>query len=322
MAVDQANEESFRELVDAHERALRVHCYRLLGSLQDAEDLTQETLLRAWRSMDSFAGRASLRTWLYRIATNACLDELNRRGRRLLPVMIGSPRRTFVPSQPVPAETPWLDPLPDAWLEVADTAPGPEARYEARESIELAFIAALQRLPGRQRAVLLLRDVLGWPTPEVASMLDLSVAAAQSLLQRARATLEQQSTPISRGLRLSRAAEQALVQRYVHAWEHGDVQELVALLKADARLSMPPLEEWYVGVEAIAAFFQWATGADGMGPYRLVATHANGSPAFGIYARGEPAILHVVEADRDGIREMTSFMNPSLFPFFNLAVQG
>ena len=177
--------------------------------------------------MDSFAGRASLRTWLYRIATNACLDELDRRGRRLLPVMIGSPRRAFAPTQPVPAETPWLEPLPDAWLEVADTAPGPEARYETRESIELAFVAALQRLPGRQRAVLLLRDVLGWPTPEVGSMLDLSVAATQSLLQRARTTLEQANTPTLAGARLSRAAEQALVERYVHAWEHGDVQELI-----------------------------------------------------------------------------------------------
>jgi RNA polymerase sigma-70 factor (ECF subfamily) len=312
----EQSDQVFRQLVDAHERALRVHCYRLLGSLQDAEDLTQETLLRAWRSLDSFEGRASVRAWLYRIATNACLDEIDRRGRRLLPVMMGAPRTVFVPTAPVPAETPWLDPMPDAWFDVADTAPGPEARYEARESIELAFVAALQRLPGRQRAVLLLRDVLGWSIQEIANMLDLSVAAANSLLQRARTTLGQRATPAA--TRLTPAAERALVERYVHAWERGDVHELVALLKQDARLSMPPLAEWYVGIEAIGAFFRWATSADGPGPYRMVPTRANGALAFGIYAHGEPFILQVLEADTQGIRAITSFMNPTLFSFFEL----
>ena len=317
MAVPQRDDERFRQLVEKHQRELRVHCYRLLGSLQDAEDLTQETLLRAWRSLDSYAGRASLRAWLYRIATNACLDEIDRRGRRLLPVMLGAPQPTFVPTPPVPAETPWLDPLPDAWLDVADTAPGPDARYEAKESIELAFIAALQRLPGRQRAVLLLRDVLGWSVPEIVGALDLSTAAANSLLQRARTTLGKPNTATVD--RLSAAEERALLERYVHAWEHSDEHEFVSLLKEDARQSMPPLPEWYLGIEAVATFFRWAVSADAPGPYRLVPTRANGSPAFGIYARGERFVLNVVEADAAGIASMTSFMNTELFGFFNLA---
>lgn len=315
MALEKPDD-TFRQLVEAHERALRVHCYRLLGSLQDAEDLTQETLLRAWRSLGSFAGRASLRAWLYRIATNACLDEIDRRARRLLPVMVGAPQRSYVPGEPVPSDTPWLEPLPDAWLEIADSAPGPEACYEARESIELAFVAALQLLPGRQRGALLLRDVLGWSTQEVAEMLDLSITATHSLLQRARTTLGQPVTPAV--ARLSAAEEQALVARYVRAWEHADVDELVGLLKRDARLSMPPLAEWYVGVEAVGEFLRWALAPGGMGPYRLVPTRANGAPAFGIYTQGLPRILHVLEADREGIRALTSFMNPGLFKYFEL----
>ena len=316
MAIRQRDEQ-FRQLVERHERELRVHCYRLLGSLQDAEDLTQETLLRAWRSLDSYEGRASLRAWLYRIATNACLDEIDRRGRRLLPVMLGTAQRTFVPTPPIPAETPWLDPLPDAWLDVPDAAPGPEARYEAKESVELAFIAALQQLPGRQRAVLLLRDVLGWSVPEIVSALDLSPTATNSLLQRARTSLGKRNTATV--ARLSPAAERALLERYVHAWEHADVHELVSLLKEDARLSMPPLPEWYVGIEAIAGFFDWAASSDAPGPYRLVPTRANGWPAFGIYASEKPFVLQVVEVDAAGIASMTSFMNPALFRFFNLA---
>jgi RNA polymerase sigma-70 factor (ECF subfamily) len=316
MAIERADDQDFRRVVEAYERGLRVHCYRLLGSLQDAEDLTQETLLKAWRSLDSFSGRAPLRTWLYRIATNACLDEIERRARRLLPVMVGAPRRSFVAGQSAPAETPWLEPLPDAWLEVADSAPGPEARYETRESIELAFVATLQLLPPRQRAVLLMRDVLGWSTQEVADLLDLTVTATHSLLQRARTTLSQQATPASS--RLSPEAEQRLVSRYVRAWEHADIEELLSLLRQDARLSMPPLPEWYAGIEAIAAFLRWVLGPDGLGPYRLVPTRANGVPAFGIYARGSASILQVVEADQSGIRSLTSFMNPGLFRFFDL----
>jgi RNA polymerase sigma-70 factor, ECF subfamily len=316
------DDDAFRQLVEAHQRALRAHCYRMLGSLQDAEDQTQETLLRAWRNLDRFESRASVRAWLYRIATNACLDELDRRGRRLLPPMLGSPSQAFIPGAGLIDETPWLEPFPDAWLEVPDASPGPEARYETRESIELAFVAALQRLGPRQRAVLLLRDVLGWSARDVAGLLDVSVQAANSSLQRARARLEPSATPSS--ARLAPADERALVERYVGAWERGDVQAFAALLAEDVVLSMPPLAEWFVGPVATADFFRFATGPDGGGPFRLVPTRANGTVAFGVYGSGPagPAttalILSVLLADSRGIRAITSFMNPGLFPSFDL----
>jgi RNA polymerase sigma-70 factor, ECF subfamily len=314
MAVEQRDDEAFRQQIEPHRLAVRLHCYRMLGSLQDAEDLTQETLLRAWRSLDRFEGRASTRAWLYRIATNACLDEIDRRGRRILPVMEGTPRTVYTPGPPVPADTAWLDPVPDSWFDLADTEPGPEARFEAKESIQLAFVAALQQLPGRQRAVLLLCDVLGWSAPEVAQMLDMTVTATHSALQRARSSSGLSSEP--RRARLSAAAEAELVDRYVGAWERGDVEALVSLLKDDARLSMPPLPEWYVGIPAIAAFFRWATAADGPGPYRMVRRRANGSPAFEIYAREQPFVLQIAELDGSRIADITSFMKPELFTFF------
>ena len=311
------SDDAFRHLVETHQRAVRLHCYRMLGSVHDAEDLTQETLLRAWRSLDRFEGRASVRAWLYRIATNACLDELARRGRRLLPPQLGVASTEFAPEQGTIDDTPWLEPFPDTLLDVADTAPGPEARYETKEAIELAFIAALQKLAPRQRAVLLLRDVLGWSAQDVATLLDVTVAAANSALQRARARIDAVAPP--RTVRLSSADERALVERYVQAWEHSDVAAFVALLKQDAVLSMPPLHEWYVGPSAIGAFFQWATGPEGAGPFRFVPTRANNAPAFGIYDRtGAPLILHVLDVDADGVASMASFMNPDLFPFFDL----
>jgi RNA polymerase sigma-70 factor (ECF subfamily) len=322
---ERPDDEAFRQLVETHERAVRVHCYRMLGSLQDAEDQTQETLIRAWRNLDAYQGRASVRAWLYRIATNACLDELERRSRRrLLPPMLGAPKPSFTAGQPVIDDTPWLEPFPDAWLEVVDTSPGPEARYEAKEAIELAFVATLQRLAPRQRAVLLLRDVLGWSARDVADLLEMSVPAANSALQRARSRLDRST--VSEESRLQPQAEQALVERYVHAWEHSDVEGLIALLKDDAVLSMPPLREWYVGRAAIGAFLRWVLGPDGGGPFRYVPTRANGTIAFGVYGSGEAgpastaAILHVVLADRDGIAALTSFMNPGLFPAFGLSL--
>jgi RNA polymerase sigma-70 factor (ECF subfamily) len=317
------DDEAFRELVEAHERAVRVHCYRMLGSLQDAEDLTQETLLRAWRNQHTLANRAASRAWLYRIATNACLDELERRSRRrLLPPMLGAPSAAFEPTQGVSDELPWLEPFPDAWLEVADASPGPDARYEAKEAIELAFVATLQRLAPRQRAVLLLRDVLAWSARDVASLLDMSVAATNSALQRARARLDRVVAPNE--ARLQPQAERALVERYIHAWEHSDVDALVALLKDDVVLSMPPLPEWYIGRRAVGDFFRWALSPQGFGPYRFMPARANGALAFAIYGSGPagPAsnalILQVMLADRDGISALTSFMNPALFGPFGL----
>lgn len=306
----------FRQLVDAHERAVRSHCYRMLGSLEDAEDLTQETFLRAWRGLDAFEGRAAHRTWLYRIATHACLDELQRRGRRLLPSMLGSPQSAFAPGHEMPAQIPWLDPFPDAWLELADTEPGPEARYEAKETIELAFVAALQRLAPRQRAVLILRDVLGWSARDVAELVETSVQACNSVLQRARARLE--ASTAQKFVRPTLEAERVLVERYVRAWEQRDVATLVSMLRQDATLSMPPLAEWYSGVEAITGFLQWAAAPAGPGPFRLLPTRANGTPAFGVYAQGAPLLLSVLVLDGERIAAMTSYMNPELFKFFSL----
>jgi RNA polymerase sigma-70 factor, ECF subfamily len=315
-SVYETDDDAFRQLVEAHQRAVRVHCYRMLGSLEDAEDVTQETFLRAWRRLNEFEGRAALRTWLYRIATNACLDELERRGRRLLPPMLGAPSRRFDPRESTVAETPWLEPFPDAWLDLPDTEPGPEARYETKEAIELAFVAALQRLVPRQRAVLILRDVLGWSSRDVAELTDMSVQAANSALQRARARLDQSITPAA--VRPTPAQERELVERYVHAWEHGDVDGLVSLLRHDATLSMPPLAEWFSGLEAVTDFFRWATGPEGPGPYRFVPTRANGTVAFGIYARGAASILHVLLLHGDRVAAMTSYMNPGLFKAFDL----
>lgn len=314
MAVETRDDEAFRRLVEPHHRAVRLHCYRMLGSLQDAEDLTQETLVRAWRSLDRFEGRASLRAWLYRIATNACLDEIDRRGRRILPVMQGTPLTTFTSGTPIPAETPWLDPLPDAWWDLADSEPGPEARYEAKESIELAFVAALQQLPGRQRAVLLLCDALGWSAQEVAELLDMSVTATHSALQRARANVGR--SPADAQPRMTPEAERVLVERYVGAWERGDFAALADLLKDDARLSMPPLPQWYLGKVAIVEFFRWATSQDGPGPYRFVSLRANGAPAFAIYAREQPFVLQVLEVQSEVISSITSYLDTRLFPFF------
>jgi RNA polymerase sigma-70 factor (ECF subfamily) len=322
-ATTERPDDAFRQLVETHERALRVHCYRMLGSLQDAEDQTQETLLRAWRNRDSFQGRSSLRSWLYRIATNACLDELDRRGRRrLLPPMIGSPSATFVPGPGAPDDTPWLEPLPDAWWDVADEEPGPEARYEAKEALQLAFVAALQHLAPRQRAVLLLRDVLGWSARDTSELLEMSLAATNSALQRARGRMDHVATPPQQPLTADQ--EQALLEQYVSAWEQGDLQAFVRLLREDAILSMPPLSEWYIGRAAIGAFFTWASGPVGPGPYRFVPTRANGTSAFGIYGAGDagpattPLILQVLLLQRDGIAAITSFMNPALFNAFGL----
>jgi RNA polymerase sigma-70 factor (ECF subfamily) len=320
------DDDGFRELVEQHERALRAHCYRMLGSLQDAEDQTQETLLRAWRSLGTFEGRASARAWLYRIATNACLDELDRRGRRYLPTMLGAPNRSFVPGRGGFDDTPWLEPFTDAWLDVADNEPGPEARYETREAIELAFVAALQRLAPRQRAALLLRDVLGWSAADVAGLLEVSVAAANSALQRARTRMERSASP--RAPHLTPDAERALVERYIGAWEQGDIQAFVAMLKEDVVLSMPPLAAWYVGRHTVSEFFHWATTTThGGGPFRLLPTRANGALAFGVYGAGpggqaaSPLVISVLVVDAQGIGAITSFMNPGLFPAFDLPLR-
>ena len=276
------DEQAFRELTDAHRRELQVHCYRILGSVQDAEDALQETLLAAWRGLDGFEERSSLRAWLYTIATNRCLNALRDGARR------PQDRRalSFEPPEPTRyGELLWLEPYPDALLEgLPDAAPGPDARYEAHEAVALAFVTALQRLPPRQRAALVLRDVLGYRAAEVASMLDTTEVSVNSALQRARATLEASAPPSRDRAPLPHSvAERELVGQFADAFENGSVEQLVALLTDDAWVTMPPEPFEYQGSATIAEFFTHAFAARGDRHDRLVATRANGQPAFGHY---------------------------------------
>jgi RNA polymerase sigma-70 factor (TIGR02960 family) len=316
------DEEAFRGLTEPHRRELQLHCYRILGSLQDAEDMVQETLLAAWRSLEAFEGRASLRSWLYRIATNRCLNALRARSRRPreVPAMADSPQPTGL-TEPI-----WLEPYPDVLLEgIPDRSPGPAARYEARESIGLAFVAALQGLPPRQRAVLVLRDVLGFGTAEVAEMLDTGEVAVKGALQRARAALKERLPDADRehAPRPDSAAERRLVGRFADAVESGDVDEMVALLTDDARLTMPPQPLEYQGQDAIGAFLRHREEVRGR-PLRVVPTRANTQPAFGCYlpdtqtATAHAHALFVLTLEGDRVSAITWFGDKSVFPHFGL----
>jgi RNA polymerase sigma-70 factor (ECF subfamily) len=315
------DEDAFRELVDPYRAELQLHCYRILGSLQDAEDQLQETLLAAWRGLDSFEERASLRAWLYRIATNRCLNAL--RGRRRRPQEV----RMVDPPEPTRrAEPLWLDPYPDVLLEgLADTTPGPDARYETRESVALAFVAGLQRLPPRQRAVLVLRDVLGFHTAEVAELLDSSEASVKAALQRARATLDER-TPAGGRERAplpSSARERELLGRFAAAVERGDIDRMVSLLTDDAWVTMPPEPYEYQGRQAIAGFLKDRHARRGAN-LRLVPTRANGQPAFACYLPDPQAAitrayaLFVLTLEGDRISAITWFGERSIFAYFGL----
>jgi RNA polymerase sigma-70 factor (ECF subfamily) len=274
-AGDQA---AFGQLVDGHRRELEVHCYRMLGSLQDAEDALQETLLAAWQGLGGFEERASVRTWLYRIATNRCLNALRSASRR---PRTEPPALSIDPPEPTRlGEIVWLEPYPDILLEgLPDRGPGPDARYETSESISLAFIAALQVLPPRQRAVLVLRDVLGYAAREVAQILETTDESVTSALKRARATMKQEAPPAS-----SEPGDAELADRLRLAFEAGDVDGIVALLTEDAWVRMPPLPLEYQGRELAGRFFSTVAFREGR-QYRLVPTGANGQPAFGVYMR-------------------------------------
>ena len=324
--------DEFSGLTEPYRRELQVHCYRMLGSLHDAEDVVQETLLRAWRRLDTYEGRASFRAWLYKIATNACLDVLDRRQtRRSLPSRLYAPADPHAPILPPQSEPSWLEPFPTDWL--GEAAPNPEARYTAYESISLAFLIALQALPPRQRAALILADVLDWPAREVAELLGVSLSAVNSALHRARTRLANWSHgQVTEGLPRSGADErtQALLQRYVRAWEAADVAGLVALLKEDAALAMPPSPSWYRGRTSIAAFVATTVFADhgqfsdqAAGRWLLRATEANGLPAFGIYQRTaedryDGFGVHVLAFEAGQLAEIISFIDGSLLPFFGL----
>ena len=317
------DEQAFRELTDPHRRELQLHCYRILGSVQDAEDALQETLLAAWRGIDGFEERSSLRAWLYTIATNRCLNALRAgarrpQERRALPFHLPEPTRY--------GELPWLEPYPDALLDgVPDAAPGPDARYESRETIALAFVTALQRLPPRQRAALVLRDVLGYRAAEVAAMLDTTETSVNSALQRARATLEATAPPPRDRAPLPRsAAERELVGQFADAFENGRVEQLVALLTDDAWVTMPPEPFEYQGVATITDFFTQAFASRGDRLDRLVATRANGQPAFGQYVGdvhapvGRGVGVIVLTLDHDRISHLTRFGGSAQLARFGL----
>jgi RNA polymerase sigma-70 factor (ECF subfamily) len=312
--------EAFQRLVEPHRRELQLHCYRMLGSLADAEDLVQETLLRAWRGRHGLEGRTSLRAWLYRIATNVCLNALASRrssARRVLPEAHGPPADR--PPEGTPAtEVAWLEPYPDTVLEgVPDVAPGPAARYEMHEAVQLAFVAAIQHLPPRQRAALLLRDVLGWSAAETALLLDTSVASVNSALQRSRATIQRRFPDGRPGAQPALdEGQRALADRYVQAWEGGDLDGFVALLRDDAVLSMPPWPQWYRGREAIRAFFAWVWEPGGPGRYWLLPTAVNRQPAVAMYDRSSDGLewrahgLQVFTVRDGAIGAITVFRDP------------
>jgi RNA polymerase sigma-70 factor (ECF subfamily) len=314
---------AFGQLVDPFRRELQVHCYRMLGSAQDAEDALQETLLAAWQGLRGFEERASLRTWLYRIATSRCLNALRSAGRR--PRSAPPVSGLDLPEPSGLGEVVWLQPYPDLYLEgVPADAPGPEARYQATEAISLAFITAVQLLPARQRAVLILRDVLGYSTREVADMLDSSEQAIASALKRSRATLRQELSrddPLPPPVPNS-SAERELVAAFTEAYSTADVQGLVAMLTDEVRVSMPPWPFQYRGRELAAQFHAAVTFRDGR-TYRLIPTRANGQPAFGLYTKDPHAsVLHangliVLTLAGDHISALTRFDN-SVLPSFGL----
>ncbi|MBA2519940.1 MAG: sigma-70 family RNA polymerase sigma factor [Chloroflexia bacterium] len=302
------------------QRELLAHCYRMLGSIHDAEDMVQVTFLRAWRSYDRFEGRSSLRTWLYRIATNVCLSAIEEGGRRPMPSALGGPNGE--PERPVvPApEMTWLEPIPDALF--VDGAADPAAIVVSRESMRLAFIAALQHLPAKQRAVLILRDVLSWRANEVAELLDTTTAAINSALQRARAQLEQVAPSADKVEEPADPDRRALLDRYVAAFERADVPAITQLLRDDVVWEMPPFTAWFVGADAVGRLIaaQCPAGPDDS---RMIATNANGQPAFALYIRRADGIRHahslqVLTLSPAGVAHVGAFFDRSLFATFGL----
>jgi RNA polymerase sigma-70 factor (ECF subfamily) len=310
--------DAFRALTEPHRRELQVHCYRMLGSLQDAEDVLQETLLAAWQGLAAFEARASIRTWLYRIATNRCLNARRSASRR--PAKEWDIPGVEPPEPTRLGEVAWLEPYPDALLEGALDVPlGPEARYEQTESISLAFVTALQVLPPRQLAVLILRDVLGFHADEVAGMLDSTIESVTSALKRARASLQRRQSAAQPPAAGS-PSEEALVAKFVGAWESADLDALLALLTDDVFMSMPPIALEYEGVDIVGQFCAGIFGAGRR--FDLVPTRANGQPAFGAYLRGPADLSHgiglyVLTLDGDRICALSRFDN-SVLPSFGL----
>ena len=309
-------EDAFRQLVEPHLSELHAHCYRMLGSVHDADDALQDALLRAWRGLEKFERRSALRTWLYRITTNACLDVISRRPKRVLPVDHGQAAGPGDALADPLTESVWVEPYPDQQLGLEDGYAGPDARYERRESVELAFIAALQHLPGTQRAALILRDVLGFSAREAADALETTVPSVNGALRRARTAVAQRLPDQTQQANLRALGDdriRELVERYIDAWERGDVDAILAMLADDATFTMPPLPTWYRGRDAIAEFLVRYALQD---RWRLLATRANGQLAFGCYAwdakQGCYTALSLDVLMLDGTRAtaVTSFVTP------------
>jgi RNA polymerase sigma-70 factor (ECF subfamily) len=323
-AARDGDDGAFRELTDPYVRELRVHCYRMLGSLHDAEDLLQETLLRAWQNLGRFEGRSSVRVWLYRIATNACLNARRSRRRQLPPRLNGPPWDPYAPLVPESEEILHLEPFPDSLLVEPED---PEGRYVAREGIELAFITAIQLLPPRQRAVLILREVLAWSAIEVAELLDTSVPAVNSALQRARRTLDADAPVGPEAVGAVSADEEALVlERYMRAWEAADMTTLATLLAEDAEMTMPPAPGWFAGRDAIVTWFSTSpfVFGDPTRRMRMLPTRANGLPALAVYTAAAEAEqfeaygIMVLRIEAGAVAEITGFGDGTLHEFFEL----
>jgi RNA polymerase sigma-70 factor, ECF subfamily len=310
------SEDAFRDLVEPHRRELQAHCYRMLGSVQDAEDAVQDALLRAWKALPGFEPRHSLRAWLYKIATNVCLDAIGRRPKRVLPPDYTASTDGNQTAGAPAVESVWIEPYPDEQLAVEDGYAAPEARYEQREGVELAFVAALQHLPARQRAALILREVLGFSAKEAADSLDTTPQSVNSALQRARATVDEQLPKQSQQKTLRALGDKqvrALVERFGDALQRGDIPAVVSMLAKDAAWSMPPMSSWYRG-DDIPGFLELGP-MSGEWRWRHLPAHANGQAAFGAYVWHEGAqaylsfALNVVTFEGDRIKEVTSFLN-------------
>jgi RNA polymerase sigma-70 factor (ECF subfamily) len=318
---------AFASLTEPFRKELLTHCYRMLGSLEDAEDLVQETLLRAWRRLETYQGRAPMRAWLYKIATNNCLDALSRRPKRSLPVELGAPADPAKPPEPLVNEPVWIEPYPDELL--APVEASPEARYESRESISFAFLIVLQELPPRQRCALILGDVLDWQAAEIAEVLDISVSAVNSLLHRARSTLKQHyPRHTAEKPYPTEGRQKQLLERYLRAWETADIDGIVSMLTEEATFPMPPLPSWYQGRAAIRAFIlATSLAGEAAGRWRLLPIRANGLPGFAFYVRDEnsgkylPFALQVLRFEGELLSDVTTFGTPGLFPAFDLPAE-
>jgi RNA polymerase sigma-70 factor, ECF subfamily len=322
---DPRDEQAFRHLVERHRRDLHAHCYRMLGSVHDAEDALQDALLRAWRGLPRLEDHASLRPWLYRIATNTSLDVIAKRPKRVLPIDYGPPAQPGEPAADALPESTWVEPYPDEHLGVEDGYAAPEARYERREAIELAFIAALQHLPAKQRAALILREVLGFSAREVAAALDTTVASVNSALQRARKAVDERLPERSQQETLRSLGDERtkeIVESFIEAFEGGDVDAILALLADDATFAMPPYPDWYRGRTAIGD--SWLMPGGPPPRLRYVPTRANGQLALGTYAiepGGDgfyPVALDVLTLRHDRLAEVLAFRDTEVFSRFGL----